>query len=119
MARLASQIWKLGDFDSHRKQNEAVGAFTAHYTAPEVAAAELQGKLKELRSDPKMDIFSAGLVVFEMAAGTGRGGFLSLDMDKADALEMLGGDGLEAALQEQVRGQHSHEWFISRNGSIS
>ena len=34
------QVWKLGDFDAHRKEAEAVGPYTAHYVSPEVAQAK-------------------------------------------------------------------------------
>ena len=56
--RTGDQVWKLGDFDCCRRFGEPVHGFTAHYAAPELAAAELQGKTPI--ASEKMDIFSAG-----------------------------------------------------------
>ena len=57
-ARTGDPVWKLGDFDCCRRSGEPVHGFTAHYAAPELAAAELIGQTTF--ASGKMDIFSAG-----------------------------------------------------------
>ena len=65
--RTGYQVWKLCDMDCCRRFGEPVHGFTAHYAAPELAAAELEGKTP-IASD-KMDIFSAGLSILELMTG--------------------------------------------------
>jgi hypothetical protein len=92
------QIWKLGDLDSHRKQGEPVSDITEHYAAPEIATAMLKGA--NVLADAKMDIFSLGLVAYEVLAGVA---FLPTSaFDKDAALRALGGSGLDALLQKQL-----------------
>ena len=92
------QIWKLGDLDSHRKQGEPVSDITEHYAAPEIATAMLKGA--NVLADAKMDIFSLGLVAYEVLAGVA---FLPASaFDKDAALHALGGSGLDALLQKQL-----------------
>jgi len=93
-----AQVWKLGDLDSHRKQGEPVSDITEHYAAPEIATAMLKGA--NVLADAKMDIFSLGLVAYEMLAGVA---FLPTSaFDKDAALHALGGSGLDALLQKRL-----------------
>ena len=93
-----AQVWKLGDLDSHRKQGEPVSDITEHYAAPEIATAMLKGA--NVLADAKMDIFSLGLVAYEVLAGVA---FLPTSaFDKDAALRALGGSGLDALLQKQL-----------------
>ncbi|KAL1525865.1 hypothetical protein AB1Y20_020696 [Prymnesium parvum] len=64
-ARTQDDIWKLGDMDSVCSEGESVHSFTVHYSAPELARAELDGA--KTFAKHKMDIWSAGLVVLEVA----------------------------------------------------
>ena len=90
-------MWKLGNFDAHRKEGEAVGGYTAHYSSPEVAKAMLTGA--EVLAERAMDIFSFGLVSLEMLRGAS---LISASSSKEEALSTLGGDGLEARLREAM-----------------
>ena len=92
------QVWKLGDFDAHRKEAEAVGPYTAHYASPEVAQAKALGA--EVLAHPAMDIFSFGLVAVEMLRG--KPFISSIEESKEEALRTLGGDGLEEMLREAM-----------------
>ena len=93
-----AQIWKLGDLDAHRKQGELVVDVTEHYAAPEVAAAMMNKT--DVAADPKMDIFSLGLVAYE--ALTGAALLPASTFDKDAALSTLGGSGLDKLLQKNV-----------------
>ena len=90
-------MWKLGDFDAHRKEGEAVGGYTAQYSPPEVAKAVLTGA--EVLAERPMDIFSFGLVALEMLRGAP---LISASSSKEEALSTLGGDGLEDTLREAM-----------------
>ena len=90
-------MWKLGDFDAHRKEGEAVGGYTAQYSPPEVAKAVLTGA--EVLAERPMDIFSFGLVALEMLRGAP---LISASSSKEEALSTLGGDGLEDTLGEAM-----------------
>ena len=92
------QVWKLGDFDAHRKEAEAVGPYTAHYASPEVAQAKAKGA--EVLAHPAMDIFSFGLVAVEMLRG--KPFISSIEESKEEALRTLGGDGLDEILREAM-----------------
>ena len=91
-------MWKLGDFDAHRKEGEAVGGYTAHYSPPEVAKAMLTGA--EVLAERAMDIFSFGLVALEMLRGTP---LISASSSKQEALSTVSSDSLEARLLEAMQ----------------
>ena len=63
VATRVRQVWKLGDFDAHRMQDEVVGEYTPEYASPEVAKAKGLGV--EILAHPTMDIFSFGLVALD------------------------------------------------------
>ena len=90
-------MWKLGDFDAHRKEGEAVGGYTAQYSPPEVAKAVLTGA--EVLAERPMDIFSFGLVALEMLRGAP---LISASASKQEALSTLSSDGLEATLNKAM-----------------
>ena len=90
-------MWKLGDFDAHRKEGEAVGGYTAQYSPPEVAKAVLTGA--EVLAERPMDIFSFGLVALEMLRGAP---LISASSSKEEALSTLGGDGLKEMLRDAM-----------------
>ena len=90
-------MWKLGDFDAHRKEGEAVGGYTAHYSPPEVATAMLTGA--EVLAERAMDIFSFGLVALEMLRGKP---LISAASSKQEALRTLSSNGLKAMLNEAM-----------------
>ena len=98
MCSSVAQIWKLGDLDAHRKQGELVVDMTEHYAAPEVAAAMMNGT--DVAADPKMDIFSLGLVAYEVLAGAAL--LPASIFDKNAALSTLGGSGLDKLLQKNL-----------------
>jgi len=78
--------WKLGDFDQCRRVGEPVGGFTAPYASPELAIAMLAGD--DIAATDKMDIFSAGLTVLEVARGQH---IMTPSTVKFNALSLLSG----------------------------
>jgi hypothetical protein len=82
--RTGDVIWKLGDFDACRREGEPVSGFTAHYAAPELAAAELEGSV--IGASIKMDVFSTGVVVWEVASGRR---LVAESLSNQDALTIL------------------------------
>ena len=84
------QVWKLGNLEAHRKQGEAVDSFAAHYAPPELANGG------DVKANPKMDIFSLGLVGLEMLSGTS---FIPTSASTKEALRTLSRRGLQADLQ--------------------
>ena len=90
-------MWKLGDFDAYRMQDEVIVGYTAHYASPEVAKAVIEGG--SASAHPAMDIFSLGLVALEMLRGAP---LIPASSSKEEALRTLGGDGLEARLREAM-----------------
>ena len=84
------QVWKLGNLEAHRKQGEAVDSFAAHYAPPELANGG------DAKANPKMDIFSLGLVGLEMLSGTPH---IPTTASTKEALRKLSSGGLQAALQ--------------------
>ena len=61
--------WKLADFDGCAKAGTRGAGFSSHYCAPEIARCAL-AKTPLPPASEKMDIFSVGLVCFEMATGS-------------------------------------------------
>ena len=61
--------------------------------------AKAKNKGPPVPADPKMDIFSLGLVALEMLRKTP---LISASSSKEEALRTLGGDGLEAMLREAM-----------------
>ena len=107
-------MWKLGDFDAHRTQGEAVGPYTAQYAPPEVAKAKATGG--DVLAHPTMDIFSLGLVALEMLRGTP---LIPASSSKEEALRTLGGDGLEDTLREiDTDGALSNEFPSGGGGGL-
>ena len=93
-------MWKLGDFDAHRKEGEAVGGYTAQYSPPEVAKAVLTGA--EVLAERPMDIFSFGLVALELLRGAMRHEPAHFITSREEARSTLSSDGLDAILSTAI-----------------
>ena len=78
-------------------QDEVIIGYTAHYAAPEVAKAVVEGN--DARARTTMDIFSLGLVALEMLRGAP---LIPASSSKEEALRTLGGDGLDEVLREAM-----------------
>merc|ERR1711871_439194 len=89
--------WKLGDFDQCRRAGEPVGGFTAPYASPELATAMLAGE--DIAATDKMDIFSAGLTVLEVARGQH---LMTPSTEKRNALSLLSGLTKHGSALQQV-----------------
>lgn len=96
-AGLVETRWKIIDCDSCREVGEPVRGFTHSYAAPELAQARLEGRSPP--ADFAMDIFAAGLVLLEMAAGEPLVPPPATDDEKEATLRALASAELEAKIK--------------------